>query len=52
VLVLFVWDSFAGVMLALVLVRIANTLSYLALLRPLLRRMRAAMPLYKKRRQN
>jgi O-antigen/teichoic acid export membrane protein len=42
VLVLFVWDSFAGVMLALVLVRFANTLSYLALLRPLLRRMRAA----------
>jgi O-antigen/teichoic acid export membrane protein len=42
VLVLFVWDSFAGVMLALVLVRFANTLSYLALLRPLLSRMRAA----------
>jgi len=44
VLVLWVWDSLAGVMLALVLVRFANTLSYLALLRPLLRRMREAPP--------
>jgi len=40
VLVLLVWDSLTAVMLTLVAVRFANTLSYLALLRPLLRRMR------------
>ena len=40
VLVLLVWDSLVGVMLTLVAVRFANTLSYLALLRPLLRRLR------------
>ncbi|MFC7688953.1 oligosaccharide flippase family protein [Paeniroseomonas aquatica] len=36
VLVLLVWDSLIGVMLALVACRLANTLSYLWLVRPLL----------------
>ena len=36
VLVLLVWDSLIGVMLALVACRLANTLSYLWLIRPLL----------------
>ena len=36
VLVLLVWDSLVGVMLALVACRLANTLSYLWLIRPLL----------------
>lgn len=52
VLVLLVWDSLAAVMLALVAVRLANTLSYLLLLRRLVRqvlttplRLRLVLPL-------
>ncbi|MDO9706820.1 flippase [Paracraurococcus lichenis] len=41
VLILLVWDDLTAVMLVLVAVRLANTLSYLLLLRPLVRRVLA-----------
>ncbi|MCO6417849.1 flippase [Siccirubricoccus sp. KC 17139] len=54
VLVLLVWDSLVGVMLALVACRLANTLSYIWLVRPLLPgfswrgiRLRLVLPLLK-----
>ncbi len=44
VLVLLVWDSLVGVMLALVACRLANTLSYLWLIRPLVPRLGLRRP--------